>query len=56
MKALKEFVDRMKYWENRFRPLAAERTITRLEFLELQSRRLMSEIWLAREMHKPSKP
>ena len=48
--------DRLKRWEDRFRPLARDGTLSELDFLELQARRIAAEAWLARERNKPARP
>ncbi|GAC1315433.1 MAG: hypothetical protein NVSMB14_15350 [Isosphaeraceae bacterium] len=47
--------DRMKAWEDRIRPLARTGTLSHLNFLEFEFRRLQAELWLAREIDKQKK-
>jgi hypothetical protein len=50
--AFEDHVARMRTWEKKFRPLAGNGTLSTLDFLELQARRLQAEAWLAREKLK----
>jgi hypothetical protein len=51
--AFRDYLTRLEDWEARFRPLAVDGTISELRFLELQSRRILAEAWLSRELRKP---
>lgn len=53
VRAFQEHLNRMRAWEERFRPLASDRRLSALDFLELQARRIQAEGYLARELHKP---
>lgn len=56
VEAFRSYRDRLRFWEERFRPLARDGTLSDLRFMELQARRMMAEGWLARELRKPSPP
>lgn len=56
VEAFREHLARLTEWENRFRPLARNGSLSELEFLEFQARRVLAEAWLARELNKPVSP
>lgn len=49
-------LDRMRRWEQRFRPLFEDGRYSALNFLEIQARRIQAEQWLSREQNKPGPP
>ena len=50
--AFREHFNRVKYWEDRLRPLAADGRYPALSLLALQSSRLEAEAWLSRELNR----
>jgi hypothetical protein len=54
VQAFKEHLARMKEWEKRFEAMEKSGQVSDLDLMEFRARRLVAEIWLARELHKPS--
>ena len=50
--AFRDHLARMRAWEERLRPLARSGVLSTLGFLEVESRRVQAELWLARERQK----
>jgi hypothetical protein len=53
IRAFEEHLGRMQLWEKMFQKLADAGDVSRLDLMEFQSRRLVAQIWLIRERHKP---
>ena len=50
--AFRDHLARMRAWEDRLRPLAQSGVLSTLGFLEVESRRVQAELWLARERQR----
>ena len=50
--AFEQHLARMRSWENRLRRLADQGVMSTIGFLDVESRRIQAELWLARERQK----